>query len=260
MPIGEQESFYERVTEEAKGRTVTLVLQSGDERAAANVRVAPDSVRWLVPDIWSRRFTQARAIPTSEVKEIIIRDPVKGGLLGAALGAVGGMAFATVPASTQKQRDAGRILLIGSLFSAMGAGGGAFAGARKAERDIYIFSEYLEGSDRYLITRLLEGKGPGVADLVDQLRTSIRNIDNSKIEEQITETNIVYLSDDQQFCYLVADDAVVRVYLSAKPTDMDDPMGLVRPWSTGDSWFTIIPGGDIEYAKLLISQVYRHIQ
>jgi predicted transport protein len=259
MPLDDVTPFYDEITNRAGAGRATIRLQNGDERLGVNVRVSADSVRWVVPDIWSRQFTRPRAVHISQVKEVVIRSKIKGGLIGGVLGALGGFAFSTIPPSTRPQRDARRILLISPLFSGLGAIGGAWAGATRGETDVYLFSEYLEGTDRFLLGELLDGSGPGISELIEQMRVAIRGIDGDGINEEITQSNIVYLHDETQFCYLVVDDSVVRVYLSMKPGEMEDPMGLVRPWSTSDSWFTIIPGGDLDYAMFLVNQAYRSL-
>ncbi len=256
MPLDDVTPFYRSIESKVDGKNVTIRLQNGDERRAASVQVAADSVRWLIPDIWSRQFTRPRVVHTSQVKEIVVEDRMKAGISGGILGALAGLAFSTIPPSMRPQRDVERIFLIGSLFAAVGGAGGAWAGARRGQREVFVFSEYIEGTDRYRLEKLMEGATPGVTDLIEALRSMVREIDRGEISEEITKTNIVYLRGDSQFCYLLPDAGVVKIYLSARPSDLKDAMGLVRPWSNSDSWFSMVPGGDMEYARLLITQVY----
>ena len=89
MPLDDVTPFYDEITNKAGNGRATIRLQNGDERLGANVRVSADSVRWVIPDMWSRQFTRPRAVHISQVKEIVIRNKVKGGVIGGVLGALG---------------------------------------------------------------------------------------------------------------------------------------------------------------------------
>lgn len=254
--------FYDRISASTHGHTATIHLRNGDEHLGVNVRMTADSVTWWGPDAWTRQFTEQQGAPISDIKEIVVIKRAKGGVIGFGVGAGIGGVFGTIPAALIAHGDNtsnSQILVIGGMFTLACGTAGAFRGASKGSTEIFAFSESLEGTDRHLLSQQLKDVTPGVIELLDRLRQSIQTIKPNKIKEQITDENIVYTSNDKQLCYLITRPADIQIYLPVKPGSVSDPMGLLRPWSSGDSWFSIFPGSDIEYAISLIRQAYKQI-
>lgn len=256
----DEDGFYERINTAAQTQNVLIRMEGGEERRGANVQVAADSVTWMTPDPFTRRFTRRRGVPRQQVTEIVVTNRTKSSLIGAGLGMAAGLVLGVVPGTINSiqanQFNTGRTIIFGSMFSAIGGVGGAIAGWQKGSLETFVFSEYLEGTDEYLITQQLKGAGPGMDVLLTNLRRSIRGMDSGRTQERVTQSNIVYTVDDRPFCFLVVDSRSVKIYLSVRQADVSDPLGMLRPWSTGDSWFMISPGGDMDYTMNLIRQAY----
>jgi|JYMV01.1.fsa_nt_gi predicted transport protein len=257
------DGYYERINKAGQTQNILIRLDGGDERRGANIHVGADSVTWMTPDPFTRRFTRRRGVPTGQVSEIVVTNRTKSGLIGTGLGMLAGGLLGVFPDMVNSikgnQFDAGRTLFFGGLLAAFGGIVGGVAGVKKGTQDIFIFSEYLEGSDAYFITQQLKGVLPGVDDVLSDLRRGIRGLNAGQIKEMVTQSNIIYTIDDNPFCFLVVNSRSVKIYLSATQTDVSDPLGLLRPWSTRDSWFAISPGGDMDYAINLIQQAYAKV-
>ena len=255
--------FYERINLASQTQNVLIRMDGGEERRGANIQVSADSVTWMTPDPFTRRFTRRRGVPTSQVSEIVVTNRTKSGLIGAGFGVLAGAMLGIIPSAINSNKpnqfDARRTVLFGSLFAAVGGIGGGIAGIQKGSQETFIFSEHLEGTDEYLITQQLKGVGQGVDVMLSNLRRNIRNLSPGQVQETVTQSNIVYTIDDNPFCFLVVDPRAVKIYLSVPQTDVSDPLGFLRRWSTGDSWFAINPGGDIDYAMGLIQQVFAKV-
>lgn len=255
--------FYSEVEAASRERVGRIRLTNGDEQTGVRIKVTADSISWMNPDPVTRVLTRRKSLPTSDVREITVINHKKGAVIGAAIGAMVGFGFGALPTldnpSGRKYSLSRRMLMYGGLFGAVAILGGAAAGYKRPARDIYVFGEDLEGSQSRLLAQQLKGAQIGVDEVIERLRKTIAGIDPNRVKEEITAANIVYRVQDVPFCLLSVEGRRVNIYLSARQQDISDPQGLLRRWSTNDSWFSITPGGDYEYAISLIRQALQRI-
>ncbi|MBM3264225.1 MAG: hypothetical protein FJY97_12480 [candidate division Zixibacteria bacterium] len=262
-PLEDKEGYYRVIETATQGRLARIRLNSGDEQTGMQVRVTVDSVSWMTPDPVTRVLSRRQSVPASGVREITVVRHGKSTLIGAAIGAAIGFGFGGLPtlnhSSGASMSVTRRILLFGSAFGSVGLIGGAIAGYKKPVRDIFLFDEYLADSPSLLLAKQLKGTQVGVDEVVNRLRKMIAGIDPKQVREEITATNIVYRIGDTPFCMMSMEGRRVNLYLSVRQLDVADPQGLLRRWSSNESWFSITPGGDYEYALSLILQAYRRV-
>jgi predicted transport protein len=260
MPPNAHDAFYADINAAARAQAALIRLVDGAEWMGAHIQVTADSVTWLMPDPATRQLTRRRSVSTSAVREIVVTDRKKSGIRGAGLGGLAGFLFGAVPAMINRSGATSSlsksILLFGGLFGAAGGIGGAVAGYKKGQKDIYIFSEHAEGSQDRMLSQQLKGAQPGMDDLLARLRGAIRGLKTDEISEEITPKNIIFRAKGKPFCFLMIEQRRVNIYLAVRQQEVSDPQGLLRRWSVSDSWFSISPGGDFEYAMSLIRQVY----
>ena len=258
------EAFYQGINKATQNRLAHIRLENNQEITGTHLKVTADSLLWMMRDPLTRQLTRSRSASTSSVQDITILNHKKSGFFGATVGLVTGFLFGAVPAlnkaSTAKNSLGERMLLYGGVFGATGALVGGIGGWKKPYRDVYVFSETLEGSQAGMLARQLKQTHSGVEDVVATLRKDIRGLDTSRIKEQITPTNIVFKTREVPFCILTIDGARVNIYLAAQQREISDPMGLLRRWSTKESWFSISPGGDFDYTLSLVRQVFQRVQ
>lgn len=258
------ESFHTGINSATQNRLARIRLENNDEFIGTHLQVTPDSLYWMTRDRLTGQLTRSRSVAASRILDISVLNRRKSGLFGTGVGLVTGFLFGAVPAlnkaSTAKNSLRQRVLLFGGIFGASGALVGGVAGLKKPYRDVFVFSESMEGSQTGMLARQLKQAHSGVEDVVARLRKDIRGLDASRIKEEITPTNIVFRTRDVPFCILTVDGARVNIYLGAKQTEISDPMGLLRRWSSKESWVSISPGGDFEYTMLLIRQVFQRVQ
>ena len=115
------DGYYERINKAGQTQNILIRLDGGDERRGANIHVGADSVTWMTPDPFTRRFTRRRGVPTGQVSEIVVTNRTKSGLIGTGLGMLAGGLLGVVPDMVNSikgnQFDAGRTLFFGGLLA-----------------------------------------------------------------------------------------------------------------------------------------------
>lgn len=258
------EAFYQGINKATQNRLAQIRMENNQDVTGTHLKVTPDSLLWMTPDPLTRQLTRSRSASTSSVQDITILNRRKSGFWGATVGMVTGFLFGGVPAlikaSTSKYSLGERMFLYGGIFGATGTLVGGIGGWKKPYRDVYVFSETLEGSQAGMLARQLKQAHSGVEELVAALRKDIRGLDTRSIKEEITPTNIVFKTKNVPFCILTIDGVRVNIYLTVQQTEISDPMGLLRRWSTKESWVSISPGGDYDYTMSLVRQVFQLLQ